>query len=840
MRTRWLPSLLSLTLLLALLPGAALAAPPPAVPPEEETPVPQEASEQAAPEAEDAGGALGRLEFDGTRCIPQEAVVEGNVFTFSPYEYIVDAVELDSTSAGAPPNVTYALNTDLPQDQLFGYTYKISSSDPTAVDVKFQSQSSSSYPSWECPVAKEVQLVFKIGRKGSATITIDLYQYGKKLATLYELPIQLVGNYDLTVEETSYSHHYRYPIYYGGDTVSLHVSCESETGKMPARYIWNVDTKTTRQTGWTAAAGVSDPEGTGQDISWTCPDSVNDTTLVRFTCIPTGSQPGSSSVYWLRKEFCIALLPPEEGAGTSYAALLQNCGGGAVLLYMTPFWDGPNLDAADNAAYHFVVLWSNPTMQRSAKIYLTSSDPEVASFRKNDLQATTDTIGGGGDAYLTTTLYFNGTGVFYLNATAWDGSVSTPLFSARIQVWGVNSTLTLETPSWTGDRGGQVITYRASSTGATPSEYRWTFERSPSGAEPWEAAECSYTTSRKGAVLSWTLPYLSADTYYRVTCTPVINGRERTDIQKSHIYHVRAVLTSTELPAQNGTLKLAAATGKLDPGEKGDLRISISGSTGSLREPHVLWTVTDPGIALIVNRAAAFDSPAAVAATPVTFVQDPAITITALRSGYTTITAQLISGFTQSGEYVNIGQPVAFRLTVSGAQAASHTVSFDSGGGSGYMAGASGVSGLWHLPPCTFTPPAGMTFAGWSLTRGGEAIQSDAITVNQSLTLYAVWQPERREVGPGVYLTVDRANRTLRVRGYCDQRHGHLKCVGALALYAENGRMIRCVMGEVDYSRGYAELSSAWTGADVPVCGTFFVWRENCPQQEARSFTLSL
>ena len=52
-----------------------------------------------------------------------------------------------------------------------------------------------------------------------------------------------------------------------------------------------------------------------------------------------------------------------------------------------------------------------------------------------------------------------------------------------------------------------------------------------------------------------------------------------------------------------------------------------------------------------------------------------------------------------------------------------------------------------NLPDCTFTPPKGMEFAGWSLTQGGAVRYKTQASVRNltaqegdTVTLYAVWR----------------------------------------------------------------------------------------------------
>ncbi len=69
-----------------------------------------------------------------------------------------------------------------------------------------------------------------------------------------------------------------------------------------------------------------------------------------------------------------------------------------------------------------------------------------------------------------------------------------------------------------------------------------------------------------------------------------------------------------------------------------------------------------------------------------------------------------------------------------------YNISFHAGdGGNGEMEPLTGVSGSYTLPKCTFTPPVGKVFAGWSTTESGAVITERNITMNQDYTFYAQW-----------------------------------------------------------------------------------------------------
>ena len=69
-----------------------------------------------------------------------------------------------------------------------------------------------------------------------------------------------------------------------------------------------------------------------------------------------------------------------------------------------------------------------------------------------------------------------------------------------------------------------------------------------------------------------------------------------------------------------------------------------------------------------------------------------------------------------------------------------YTVSFAANGGTGTMTAATGISGNYTLPACTFTAPAGKQFKAWSVG-GVEKAVGDKITVTANTTITAVWEP---------------------------------------------------------------------------------------------------
>ena len=94
-------------------------------------------------------------------------------------------------------------------------------------------------------------------------------------------------------------------------------------------------------------------------------------------------------------------------------------------------------------------------------------------------------------------------------------------------------------------------------------------------------------------------------------------------------------------------------------------------------------------------------------------------------------------------------------LTVA-YSAATYTVSFDPGIGSGSMNPLSNVSSLESAPECKFTPPTGYEFNYWSTSSGGSAI-TFPLTLTGNTTFYANWKEEGTSGFPeGTYsMTLD-------------------------------------------------------------------------------------
>ena len=75
-------------------------------------------------------------------------------------------------------------------------------------------------------------------------------------------------------------------------------------------------------------------------------------------------------------------------------------------------------------------------------------------------------------------------------------------------------------------------------------------------------------------------------------------------------------------------------------------------------------------------------------------------------------------------------------------ESTSHTVTFNANGGSGSMPDMTVADGGWlKFPECTFTPPAGATFAGWKLAyRDSVYDPGNSVTIYQDTIYYAIWK----------------------------------------------------------------------------------------------------
>jgi len=69
----------------------------------------------------------------------------------------------------------------------------------------------------------------------------------------------------------------------------------------------------------------------------------------------------------------------------------------------------------------------------------------------------------------------------------------------------------------------------------------------------------------------------------------------------------------------------------------------------------------------------------------------------------------------------------------------SYDVTFNANGGSGEMALVE-YAGIYTLPECEFTAPAGKQFKGWSTTSDGDVIASSTYDIDKDTVLYAIWE----------------------------------------------------------------------------------------------------
>ena len=92
-----------------------------------------------------------------------------------------------------------------------------------------------------------------------------------------------------------------------------------------------------------------------------------------------------------------------------------------------------------------------------------------------------------------------------------------------------------------------------------------------------------------------------------------------------------------------------------------------------------------------------------------------------------------------TAKFIMPGEAVRIGATYEDIPATTYTVSFAANGGTGTMADATGVSGEYELPACTFTAPSGKQFKAWSVG-GVEKAAHEKITVTADTTVTAVWE----------------------------------------------------------------------------------------------------
>ena len=96
---------------------------------------------------------------------------------------------------------------------------------------------------------------------------------------------------------------------------------------------------------------------------------------------------------------------------------------------------------------------------------------------------------------------------------------------------------------------------------------------------------------------------------------------------------------------------------------------------------------------------------------------------------------------TYDGEYDTASDKTVLKFVHEDPAPATYTVSFDANGGTGTMAAATGISGSYTLPACTFTAPSDKQFKGWATSASGAVITGTSINVTENTTLYAIWEP---------------------------------------------------------------------------------------------------
>ena len=107
--------------------------------------------------------------------------------------------------------------------------------------------------------------------------------------------------------------------------------------------------------------------------------------------------------------------------------------------------------------------------------------------------------------------------------------------------------------------------------------------------------------------------------------------------------------------------------------------------------------------------------------------------------GYTYADPVTITADLEYTAAYRINDTVYLEYTVTKEMPTTYTVSFDANDGTGTMTPATGVSGEYELPACTFTAPSGKQFKAWSVG-GVEKAVGDKITVTADTTVTAVWK----------------------------------------------------------------------------------------------------
>lgn len=803
-------------------------------------------------------------------CSPGPVTNSYGTFTFQDYRSDIELIEMNSQFQYE--SLSYQLTAQLPEGGGGAeYEYRLTSSDTSV--VRFGGISNVSSCSYPCKADQPVSVEINFKKPGTAFVCVALYRKyaSDPAAVLYELPFTVRGEFDLNIGCSALP-----DVVHPGAPYALFAECGSDTGKFPFQYHWKVERREYSKTSWEVYdewddAGYEDesPAGGGvrRRFTWYKPygATIPALTAYRFTCTPYGYEEGSGLLTRYAKTFYSAGGPSTQTEGywaaspsilTEPKAMLR----GLTLVAYTaerPF--SIDRDSSEEVSFGFYLMGlgrESNGYYYGYRVRLVSSDPSILGFvdsqggtQRPQAEKSWDDVSIDGDSLYSCYLRFQNTGkaviTILLEETRGAGG-SIVLWKEYYTINGSASTLTLtNSAAEAAQLGGKTVTLKASTSGARASQYLWKIEKRAGGSGVYGEFAGDFTTSGDGSVLNWVTPCLSGiDTVsFRITCTPVINGEKRFDCEKSeYVLVVPTAAIPEELPDSNNFLRLSAPSGTISLSQYTDLKAKVTAPTYSLRDPQVRWTVEDPHVALLQNRAAVSGQKEGSVLTPLTGIQDPAVFIYPQRAGTTTVTAQLVQKFAHEGDYTDVGNPVAFQLTVTGGTPASYTVSFHANGGGGTMARETGLRGSYLLPENGFTPPQGKAFRGWALSAGGAPIRASMVTVNRDLTLYAVWVPERTEAGPGIYMAVDTDRRTVEVLAYRDlfgpdSAPEYNAYSGALALYNGAGKLLDCDVGSWPYSGECIRLTASWKDREVPVC-KLFAWNGNGPTGSVRTLRL--
>lgn len=88
-----------------------------------------------------------------------------------------------------------------------------------------------------------------------------------------------------------------------------------------------------------------------------------------------------------------------------------------------------------------------------------------------------------------------------------------------------------------------------------------------------------------------------------------------------------------------------------------------------------------------------------------------------------------------------------------------YTISFNANGGTETMNPVQVQEGSsYTLPSCDFTAPSGKIFDGWAYSANGEKITTKSITINNDITLYALWKDEVINPNPIIFADLGLSN----------------------------------------------------------------------------------